>query len=94
MNLYLNNLSEIHLSLKSVSLTACGPHEYVNLQSFWVPATVREFSSFAFIFSPCFVISSAEQSAVLVCDPCEIFLCPFIPFYKESAFEGQLVASN
>ena len=65
MNLYLN-LFEIHLSLKSVSLTACVPHKYVNVQSFWVPATVKEFSSFAFIFSPFFVISSADQKMAVI----------------------------
>ena len=65
MILYLNNLFAIHLSLKSISLTACVPQDYVNVQRFWVPATVKEFSSFAF-FSPCFVISSAEQKMAVI----------------------------
>ena len=44
----------------------------VKCNSLWVPATVIEFSSLAFIISPCFVISDD------CCDPCEILLCPFI----------------
>ena len=34
--------------------------------SFWVPATVIEFSSLAFIISPFFVILSAEQKMAVI----------------------------
>ena len=62
MILYLNNLFKRFTN----SSAACVPHEYANVQSFWVSATVKEFSSFAFIFSPCFVISSAEQKMAVI----------------------------